>query len=251
MDALVARDLTRSTLAVLFIAGMIVASFWVLRPFVPAAIWATMIVVASWPLMVRVQSMLWGRRGLAVAVMTVLLLLGLLLPLALALTTIVAHSQDIADGVQWLATWSVPPPPDWLERLPLLGSRLVARWKDAAAIRTEDVSASLLLLADQVTARWAPANATGAGIARTVIILLVPLNLAALAWMPDRGSPWRRVRLWAVLITAQAAVVAALFVPDVAAAARAFWRAIAATAPLQWSVVSPSGSPWPWSPSAS
>ncbi|HEU5303737.1 MAG TPA: AI-2E family transporter YdiK [Gemmatimonadales bacterium] len=143
MDALVARDLTRSTLAVLFIVGMIVASFWVLRPFVPAAIWATMIVVASWPLMVRVQSMLWGRRGLAVAVMTLALLLGLLLPLALALTTIVAHSQDIADGVQWLATWSVPPPPDWLEQLPLLGPRLAVRWKEAAAIRTEDVSASL------------------------------------------------------------------------------------------------------------
>jgi predicted PurR-regulated permease PerM len=102
-----------------------------------------MIVVASWPLMVRVQSVLWGRRGLAVAVMTLLLLLGLLLPLALALTTIVAHSQEIAEGVQWLTTWSVPPPPDWLEGLPLVGSRLAARWKDIASIRTEELSASL------------------------------------------------------------------------------------------------------------
>ncbi|MGH2395324.1 MAG: AI-2E family transporter YdiK, partial [Candidatus Limnocylindria bacterium] len=106
MNTAISRDLTRSTLAVLFIGGMIVASFWVLRPFLPAAIWATMIVVASWPLMERVQAFLWGRRGLAVGVMTLALLLGLLLPLALALTTIVAHSQDIAGGVQWLATWS-------------------------------------------------------------------------------------------------------------------------------------------------
>lgn len=92
LNAAISSDLTRSTLAVLFIGGMIVAAFWILRPFLPAAIWATMIVVASWPLMVRVQSVLWGRRGLAVAVMTLALLLGLLLPLALALTTIVAHS---------------------------------------------------------------------------------------------------------------------------------------------------------------
>jgi predicted PurR-regulated permease PerM len=144
MDGFSLRDLPRTTLAVLFIAGMIAATFWVLRPFLPAVIWATMIVVATWPLMMRVQSALWGRRGLAVAVMTVVLLLGLLVPLALALTTIVAHSDDIAGGVQWLAAWSVPPqPPEWLEGLPLLGPRLAARWKDAAAIRAEELSARL------------------------------------------------------------------------------------------------------------
>src|SRR3989449_8450938 len=139
----ISRDLARATLAVLFIAGMIVASFWVLRPFLPAFVWATMIVVATWPLMLRVQSALWGRRGLAVAVMTVVLLLGLIVPLALALTTIVAHSQEIASGAQWLATWAVPPPPDWVERLPLVGSRLAARWKEVSAIDAGDFSARL------------------------------------------------------------------------------------------------------------
>jgi hypothetical protein len=33
------RDLTRTTLAVLFIGGLIVASFAVVRPFLPAAVW--------------------------------------------------------------------------------------------------------------------------------------------------------------------------------------------------------------------
>jgi predicted PurR-regulated permease PerM len=130
----VSRDLTRTTLGVLFIGGMIVASFWVLRPFLPAVIWATMIVVATWPLMLRVQSALWGRRGLAVAVMSIVLLLGLLVPLTLALTTIVAHSHQIASAVQWLVAWSVPSPPYWLDGLPLLGPRLVERWKEVAAI---------------------------------------------------------------------------------------------------------------------
>ncbi len=143
MEAPIQRDLTRTTLAVLFIGGMIVASFWVLRPFVPALIWATMIVVATWPLMVRVQSALWGRRGMAVAVMTVGLLLGLLVPLTLALLTIVAHSQEIVSGVQWLIAWSVPSPPGWLEGLPVLGSRLAARWKEVAAIPADEVAERL------------------------------------------------------------------------------------------------------------
>jgi len=143
MDTNIARDLARATLGVLFIGGMIVASFWILRPFLPAVVWAIMIVVATWPLLMRVQSVLWGRRGLAVAVMTVVLLLGLLVPLTFALTSIMSYADDIASGVQRLATWSAPPPPDWLGRLPLLGPRLTTRWKEVAAISSEDVSTRL------------------------------------------------------------------------------------------------------------
>ena len=43
-------DLPRVTLGVLCIAGLILAAFWVLRPFIGPAIWAAMIVVATWPL---------------------------------------------------------------------------------------------------------------------------------------------------------------------------------------------------------
>jgi preprotein translocase subunit SecE len=41
------RDLTRTTLAVFLIVGLAAASFWILQPFLPAAVWATMIVVAT------------------------------------------------------------------------------------------------------------------------------------------------------------------------------------------------------------
>ena len=42
-------ELTRNTLAILCILGLIGLSFWVLRPFLAATVWATMIVVATWP----------------------------------------------------------------------------------------------------------------------------------------------------------------------------------------------------------
>ena len=60
-------DLTRTTLAVLFVGGLIATCFWILRPFLPAIIWATTLVVATWPIMLRVQLRLWNNRGLAVA----------------------------------------------------------------------------------------------------------------------------------------------------------------------------------------
>ena len=37
------RDLARTTLGVLFIAGLIFASFWIIRPFLAPLIWATLI----------------------------------------------------------------------------------------------------------------------------------------------------------------------------------------------------------------
>src|SRR6266853_5144029 len=91
-------DLTRTTLAVLFVAGLIAACSWILRPFLPAVIWATTLVVATWPVMLRVQQRLWNIRGLAVAVMTLALLLVFVVPFWLAITT-------ITDNVERIVVW--------------------------------------------------------------------------------------------------------------------------------------------------
>ena len=48
-------ELGRITLSVLFIGGLIGGSLWILSPFLGAFIWATMIVVATWPMMRRVE----------------------------------------------------------------------------------------------------------------------------------------------------------------------------------------------------
>src|SRR5262245_21342990 len=68
-------DLTRITLAVLSIGVLIAGSLWVLQPFLGAATWATMVVVATWPIMLAVEKRLGGRRWLAVTIMTLAMLL--------------------------------------------------------------------------------------------------------------------------------------------------------------------------------
>ena len=93
------RDIPRITLGVLFIGVMIVASIWVLWPFLAATVWAATIVVATWSPMLTLQSRLGGRRGLAAAVMTGAMLLLLLVPLALAVSTIVDYADDLATYV--------------------------------------------------------------------------------------------------------------------------------------------------------
>jgi predicted PurR-regulated permease PerM len=48
-------DLPRATLGVLAIVTLIAATVWILRSFLGAIIWAAMIVVATWPVMCRLQ----------------------------------------------------------------------------------------------------------------------------------------------------------------------------------------------------
>ena len=100
------QDIARITLGVIFIAALILTSAWILRPFLPATIWATMIVVSTWPLMLQCQERLWGKRGLAVTVMTAALLLVFVIPFSLAIGTIVDNTDQIA---HWAADSIVSP----------------------------------------------------------------------------------------------------------------------------------------------
>jgi len=115
------QDITRTILAVLFIGGLIAGSLWILLPFLPAVIWATMIVVATWPILLRVQEWLWGRRWLAVTVLTSALLLLFVVPLSLAVGTIVANTDVIEGWAGALSTVKLSQPPGWVETLPLVG----------------------------------------------------------------------------------------------------------------------------------
>src|SRR5258705_4973199 len=85
------RDLTRTVFAVLIIGGLIAASLWIVRPFLAATIWATMIAVTTWPVLRTLQARLWRKRWLAATVMTAALLLVFVLPLSAALRTIVGN----------------------------------------------------------------------------------------------------------------------------------------------------------------
>lgn len=136
-------DITKTTLAVLFIFLLIAASFWVLRPFVVAFLWASMIVLSTWHLLLGLQAKLWGKRGLAVTVMTVLLLLVFVLPFSLAIATIVDKADEIVGWVKSLGTISFPPPPKFLENIPLVGPKVAERWQQFAVLSTADLSAQL------------------------------------------------------------------------------------------------------------
>jgi predicted PurR-regulated permease PerM len=135
---IVRGELTRTVLSVLLIAMLIAGSFWILLPFLLAVIWAAMIVVATWPLMLKVQATL-QRRVLAVVVMTGAMLLIFVVPLVLAIQALVGNMDTITAWLRSLATSSIPPPPGWVSGIPLVGAKIAERWTDVAAAGTSEL----------------------------------------------------------------------------------------------------------------
>jgi predicted PurR-regulated permease PerM len=168
------RDLARTTLAILCILLLIAASLWVLRPFLAAAVWATMIVVATWPLLKALEQRLGGRRGVAVGVMTLAMLLLLVIPLWLAIDTIAEHAQDIADLARRLAASGVPQPPAWVAALPLVGARAAVWWGQLADAGTQGLLAKAAPYAAE-SGKWLIGQAGGFGSMLIQFLLVVAL----------------------------------------------------------------------------
>ncbi len=168
------RDLARTTLGVLFIGVLIVASLWVLRPFIAPTIWALMIVVSTWPMLRWFQARLWGRRSLAVAVMTLLIVLLLVVPLMMAIATVVRHADDIVAQAAILTGYLMSPPPPWVEKLPLVGEKAAQLWSDAAAQGSKGLLAQVAPYADDI-AKWFVAQAGSLGLVFVQFFITVVL----------------------------------------------------------------------------
>jgi predicted PurR-regulated permease PerM len=184
------RDLTRTVLAVLFIGGLLGLSLWILRPFLAALIWAVMIVVASWPLLRAAQSLLWGRRWLAVTVMTLALLLLLIVPFTAAIATIVANADTIGGWAKALSEFNIPPPPVWLGNLPVIGHYGAQLWQDLASDGADLLMVKIVPYAGGFS-KWFVAQVGSLGVV-FVEFLLTVVFAAILYVHGEQAAVWMR-----------------------------------------------------------
>jgi len=127
------RDLFRLILNITTIGLLIVLSLWILTPFLPAMTWATMVAVATWPMMLAVQARLRRRRWLAVLVMTVAMLLVFVVPFSLAIGTLLVNLDGITAWVKSLDVHALDTPPAWVAGVPVVGAKIDAAWRELGA----------------------------------------------------------------------------------------------------------------------
>jgi predicted PurR-regulated permease PerM len=168
-------DLTRTLLAILIIGLLIAGSLWVITPFLPALIWAAMIVVSTWPIMISLQHRLGGKRAWAVLTMEVVLSLIVFMPLAAAVITIVGNADVITAWVVALPTYSLPTPPSWLSNIPVVGHKLTIEWQALADGGSGGVAARLQPYANQII-NWVLARVGNMGMLFVHLILTLALS---------------------------------------------------------------------------
>jgi predicted PurR-regulated permease PerM len=176
----VRRDITHTILAVLFISLLIASTFWILSPFLVSVVWATIVVVATWPALERLQKRLANRRGLAVSLMAVALLLIVLVPLMFAVLIIAKNAEHITAQIRSFDPFSLAWPPQWLKRIPLAGKSMADRWTAFAALSSEERSARFTPYAQRAL-QWfvAKAGSTGMTILQLLLTMIVAIILYA------------------------------------------------------------------------
>ena len=157
---------------VVLVGLMMAASLWILEPFLPALVWAMMIVVATWPLLLRVERMVGGRRGVAVTLMTFAIVVVIAVPMALAVVQVAEHTDDIRAATTYVTTHSVPPPPAWVSRMPLLGETVRSHWQELADADPMAWVRRLTPYAGGI-ATWVAARAGSLGILAIHLLLIV------------------------------------------------------------------------------
>ena len=127
---------TERILLVLLVSGIGIGCFFVLQPFLPALLWAAILVLTTEPVVEWLNKVAKLPRSLAALLMVALTALILVLPLVLAAPgsaneiTLLSH-----DFETWIT--QIPPAPAFLIKIPLVGQALSDTWNAWAADLSE------------------------------------------------------------------------------------------------------------------
>ena len=161
---------------------LVVLCLRIVAPFIMIVAWALIIAVAARQPYDRLCTLLGNRSGLAAAVFVLLVLLLTIVPAVMLSESLVSGAQhfaaDIAnDGL------SVPPPPEKVASLPVVGPRLYDFW----LLASKNLRQALLPLMPQLKAasRWLVSTAGSVGLA--MIQLVVSLVIAGVMLAKSKG----------------------------------------------------------------
>lgn len=125
-------------IAIIVLLVLLAGCLAVLRPFVGAILWATILSFSTWPAYARLQQLLHGRRGLAALIVTLGIAALVLIPIVLLGMSLAENVIRLIDALRVTMVTGLPPPPRWIAALPIVGGTLTTWWEtigqDATAL---------------------------------------------------------------------------------------------------------------------
>lgn len=135
----------------------------VLQPFISAALWAVILCFTTWPMFLRLEELLGGRRTLSALIATLFLAAIIVVPVAILGATLADNISALVTASQKLIREGPPSPPDWLAGFPLVGGHIADYWtylNQSSAVRLQEL-ARLLPAAKTIAVRGGSALAEG------------------------------------------------------------------------------------------
>jgi len=179
------KDLTQITISVIAILLLIVGSVWVFMPFVAALLWASVIVISTYNFMLKLQKLLWNKKGLAVTIMLLLILLIVLIPIAMVVGAIAMNVSQLSSWFGSLSELKLQSAPDWIAGLPVIGSHLANGWNQFASLNNDEIMKRIIPFLDDVV-KWFVSKAGGFGI--FMIHFLITVIISGILYSKGEGA---------------------------------------------------------------
>jgi predicted PurR-regulated permease PerM len=129
------------------LALLIAWCFQILRPFITLVVWGAIIAISFYPVCMKFSALLGNRIKTASSIMIVVSLLILILPSIKMVGSLVDGMTYLNDQIQ-SGEFNVPPPPEGIDRWPVIGETLKSSWNEASL----NLKATLARYAPQIKA---------------------------------------------------------------------------------------------------
>ncbi len=112
---------------------VLLGCLFVLRPFVSALLWGTVLSISTWPAYRRLLKLTGNRRTLASLLMALGMILIVLVPLVIVGATLADNVTEVTTALRkWVAA-GPPDAPPWLGKVPVVGQKAVEAWQSLAS----------------------------------------------------------------------------------------------------------------------
>lgn len=170
------------------IFGLMIWCFQILSPFLPTIVWALVIAAALLPAFNWFKAKIRRGPGMSATIFTLIILTAILTPSFMLSGTLINTAQEYAKELED-GSLQVPPPPERVKNLWLVGERLHATW----GLASENLEAALEQFESQIrkAANWLLRTAAGAGLGILQFALAVAISGVFLAYQ-ESGSGFAR-----------------------------------------------------------
>ncbi|MES1988674.1 MAG: AI-2E family transporter, partial [Pseudomonadota bacterium] len=128
---------TNQVSRIALITLLAIGCIYVLQPFMAAVLFAAIFCLFTWPLYHRLWLRLGKRDTWAAIIMTIMLLIALILPMAYLAMNLADSSDKLFNQLGASLQNLQPKVPDWVRNLPIVGEQISHSWEQATASQEE------------------------------------------------------------------------------------------------------------------